>query len=140
MKKPPYLLSAAMCLALENPGRPKSYPVGNLAKQGFMITPIRLTQKDPSANQYREYPDKWIEIVPNGRVCEHTGLKHARLYTLLGNNGIARREVRVANLRNAGASQGKTLFHLGDFLRFLDRLAAEQGSGEKQAQDSGNTL
>jgi hypothetical protein len=29
------------------------------------------------------------------------------------------------------ADQGKTIFHLGDVLRFLDRMASDQGSGQK---------
>ncbi len=81
-------------------------------------------------NESKEYPDSWCEIPPNGRICAHTGLKHAKLYSLLAKGGLARQHVRVANLRDPGAKQGKTLFHLGDLLRFLDELAAQQGSGQ----------
>jgi hypothetical protein len=81
-------------------------------------------------NKTGEYPDIWCEIPPNGKTCPHTGLKHAKLYSLFTKGGLARPHVRVASLRNPGAKQGKTIFHLGDFLRFLDELAAQQGSGE----------
>jgi hypothetical protein len=84
----------------------------------------------PSPSRGSEYPDVWAEIPPNGKVCPHTGLKHAKLYSILGTGGIARRFVRVANLRDPDATQGKTLFHLGDMLRFLDAVAAKQGSGQ----------
>lgn len=80
------------------------------------------------------YPDNWTEIPPNGRVCPFCGLKHARLYSLLGKSGIARRFVRVANLREPGATQGKTLFHVGDMLRFLDHLAMRQGAGQERTK------
>jgi len=80
------------------------------------------------------YPDTWTEIPPNGKVCAHTGLKHAKLYTLLGKGGLARPYVRVANLRAPGARQGKTIFHVGDMLAFLDAWAAQQGSGELRPQ------
>jgi len=78
------------------------------------------------------YPDKWTEIPPNGKVCPFTGLKHGKLYSMLGKNGIARPHVRVANLRDPRARQGKTIFHVGDMFRFLDFLAAQQGSANKQ--------
>jgi len=78
------------------------------------------------------YPDTWTEIPPNGKVCVHTGLKHAKLYSLLGKSGIGRAYIRVANLREPGAKQAKTIFHLGDMKRFLDKLAAEQGSGQRR--------
>ncbi len=76
-----------------------------------------------------DYPDRWVEIPPNGKVCPHTGLKHGKLYTLLGAGGLARPHVRVANLRDPRAVQGKTIFHLGDMRRFLDSLARAQASG-----------
>jgi hypothetical protein len=69
------------------------------------------------------YPNRYATIPPNGRRCEFTGLGHAKLYQMLGVNGIARRKVRVANLRTPGAARGQTLFHVGDMLRFLDELA-----------------
>jgi hypothetical protein len=37
------------------------------------------------------------------------------------------------NLREPGASKGKTLFHVGDFLRYLDLHAKQQGSGEQRS-------
>lgn len=83
-----------------------------------------------------EYPDIWCEIPPNGKTCPHTGLKHAKLYSLFAKGGLARQHVRVANLRNPGAKQGKTIFHLGDFMQFLDELAAQQGFGELRKHGS----
>ena len=76
-----------------------------------------------------EYPNCYAPIPPNGKVCPHTGLRHTHLYTMLAAGGTARPHVRVVNLREPGAKKGKTLFHVGDFLRHLDRLAAQQGSG-----------
>jgi hypothetical protein len=69
------------------------------------------------------YPNRYATIPPNGRRCEFTGLGHAKLYHILSTEGIARRQVRVANLRTPGAARGQTLFHVGDMLRFLDELA-----------------
>jgi len=70
--------------------------------------------------------DRWSPIPPNGRSCQFTGLKHAKLYHLLSAGGLARKHVRVANLRTPGAKRGQTLFHVGDMLRFLDGMAREQ--------------
>ena len=72
-----------------------------------------------------EHPNRYATIPPNGRRCEFTGLGHAKLYQILGPNGVARRHVRVANLRTPGAARGQTLFHVGDMLRFLDDLAQQ---------------
>ena len=78
-----------------------------------------------------EYPNRYVTIPPNGRRCEFTGLGHAKLYQVLGPNGVARRYVRVANLRTPGAARGQTLFHVGDMLRFLDGLAQASQTSEK---------
>lgn len=75
-----------------------------------------------------QYPNCYAPIPPNGQQCPHTGLKHAKLYTLLA---TIKGRVRVANLREDGASRGKTLFHVGDMLRYLDSLAATQSSVEE---------
>ncbi len=84
-----------------------------------------LLIEEPSepANQQM---DRWCPIPPNGRSCQFTGLKHAKLYNLLGADGLARKRVRVVNLRTPGAKRGQTLFHVGDMLQFLDGLAREQ--------------
>jgi hypothetical protein len=79
-----------------------------------------------------DYPNNYAPIPGNGQSCPHTGLKHAHLYKLLGNKGAAREFVRVVNLRDPKARHGKTLFHVGDMLRFLDGLALEQGTGGKR--------
>lgn len=78
---------------------------------------------EESAARPAEYPNRYATIPPNGRRCEFTGLGHAKLYQILGADGIARPKVRVANLRMPGAARGQTLFHVGDLLRFLDELA-----------------
>ena len=72
------------------------------------------------------YPNRYTPIPPNGKRCEFTVMKHAKLYDMLSVGGIARNKVRVANLRSPGTNRGQTLFHVGDMLRFLDELAAEQ--------------
>ena len=95
---------------------------------------IEIKPNSAEDERARQYPDVWTEIPPNGKVCAHTGLKHAKLYSMLGKGGIARAYVRVANLRDPRATQGKTIFHVGDMLRFLDSLAAKQGSGELRGQ------
>ena len=79
-----------------------------------------------------DYPNSYAPIPANGKSCPHTGLKHAHLYKLLGDNGAARDFVRVVNLRDPKARHGKTLFHVGDLLRFLNNLALEQGTGRKR--------
>ncbi len=71
--------------------------------------------------------DRWSPIPPNGRSCQFTGLKHAKLYQLLSAGGDVRKRVRVVNLRTPGAKRGQTLFHVGDMLQYLDELAREQG-------------
>ena len=73
-----------------------------------------------------QYPNRYTPIPPNGKRCEFTGMKHAKLYDMLSVGGIARNKVRVANLRSPGTNRGQTLFHVGDMLRFLDELAAKQ--------------
>ena len=72
------------------------------------------------------YPDRYTPIPPNGKRCEFTGLKHAKLYHLLQAGGPVRKKVRVANLRTPGTTRGQTLFHVGDMLRYLDEMAVEQ--------------
>src|SRR5205085_6601296 len=68
------------------------------------------------------YPNRYSPIPPNGENCTFTGLKHAKLYHLLGPTGLARPHVRVVNLKAPGTKRGKTLFHVGDMLKFLDDL------------------
>jgi hypothetical protein len=80
-----------------------------------------------------DYPNCYAAIPPNGKVCGHTGLRHTHLYTMLAVEGAARPYVRVVNLREPGASKGKTLFHVGDFFRYLDWNAQQQGSGERRS-------
>jgi hypothetical protein len=81
-----------------------------------------MIEEEPMARP-ADYPNRYATIPPNGRRCEFTGLGHAKLYQILGADGIARRKVRVANLRMPGTARGQTLFHVGDMLRFLDQLA-----------------
>jgi hypothetical protein len=83
--------------------------------------------------QNADYPNCYAAIPPNGKVCSHTGLRHTHLYSMLAAGGAARPYVRVVNLREPGASKGKTLFHVGDFLRYLDLHAKQQGSGEQRS-------
>ena len=71
--------------------------------------------------------DRWCPIPPNGKSCQFTGLKHAKLYHLLSGDGHVRKHVRVVNLRTPGTARGQTLFHVGDMLQYLDKLAREQG-------------
>ena len=84
-----------------------------------------IPDEEPMAKPV-EYPNRYTPIPPNGKRCEFTGMKHAKLYHILNVGGIARNKVRVANLRSPGANRGQTVFHVGDMLRFLDELAAEQ--------------
>jgi hypothetical protein len=47
--------------------------------------------------------------------------------------------VRVVSLREEGAKRGTTLFHVGDLMRYLDKLAEEQArsrGGAQQAADA----
>ena len=76
-----------------------------------------------SDERQAEYPNLYTAIPPNGKVCPHTGLKHTHLYMLLAPGGAARAHVRVAQLRQPGARRGKTLFHVGDFFRYLESVA-----------------
>jgi len=84
-----------------------------------------IPDEEPMAKPV-EYPNRYTPIPPNGKRCEFTGMKHAKLYHILNVGGIARNKVRVANLRSPGANRGQTLFHVGDMLRFLDELATDQ--------------
>jgi hypothetical protein len=74
----------------------------------------------------REYPNAYaaLPISVPGVLCPHTGLRHAHLSKLLKPGGLAATHVRVVALREPGARHGKTLFHVGDMLRWLDKLAA----------------
>src|SRR4051812_19873675 len=78
------------------------------------------------------HPNCYSAIPPNSKTCVYTGLKHAHLYALLTGKGAARPYVRVANLKEPGSSKGKTLFHVGDMLRFLDWMSKTQGSCTEQ--------
>jgi hypothetical protein len=69
-----------------------------------------------------------LPVNTKGIVCPHTGLRHAHLAKLLKPGGMAAAYVRVVKLREPGAKQGKTLFHIGDMLKWLDDLAAQQAS------------
>ena len=95
---------------------------------------IVIEETNAAASQAME---RWSPIPPNGQRCQFTGLKHAKLYQVLGSNGVARQHMRVANLRTPGATRGQTLFHVGDMLRFLDRLAQESNT-TTSAPNSGN--
>lgn len=90
-------------------------------------------------DQNLDYPNCYAPIPPNKSMCPHTGLRHTHLYSLLNAGGAARPYVRVVNLKQPGARKGKTLFHVGDFLRYLDRLAAEQRSGVLRSPTSAAT-
>jgi len=82
--------------------------------------------------------DRWTPIPPNGQRCQFTGLKHAKCYQLLAPDGLARKHVRVVNLRTPGTKRGQTLFHVGDMFQFLDTLAREQrGEGKIEAAQVG---
>jgi hypothetical protein len=93
---------------------------------------IELTERADESRTRNDYPNVYAPIPGNRDVCTHTGLKHAHLYKLLGDGGSARDYVRVVNLRNPKARHGKTLFHIGDMLRYLDHLAEEQGTGRNR--------
>ena len=100
-----------------------------MAKLDFMS---KLLIEIPELNQpgnYKEYPNAYTPIHPNGKTCPHTGLKHAQLYKLLTHGGIARPHVRVASIKDPAARKGKTVFNIGDMLRYLDALAEQQGTG-----------
>jgi hypothetical protein len=86
-----------------------------------------LTRAEPAGN----YPNRYAPIRPNGKRCEFTGLRHAKLYHLLSAGGPVRKKVRVANLRTPGATLGQNLFHVGDMLRYLDELAGGEPAAPK---------
>ena len=77
-----------------------------------------------------KYPNRYTAVPPNGEICAFTGLKHAKCYQVL--SGPAKGKVRVVNLREDGKSRGKTLFHVGDMLRFFDSLAERQSASGQQ--------
>lgn len=91
-----------------------------------------MIEQEPMTRK-AEYPNRYTPIPPNGRRCDFTGMKHAKLYEILSAGGIARGKVRVANLRTPGANRGQTLFHVGDMLRFLDELADANGRSEGES-------
>lgn len=76
----------------------------------------------------QEYPQAYaaLPVNNNGSLCPHTGLRHAHLAKLLRPGGLAAGYVRVVALKEPGARHGKTLFHIGDMLRWLDFLASTQ--------------
>lgn len=93
---------------------------------------FELNGQDTGRHPALEYPNTYAPIPANGASCIHTGLKHAHMYKLLSDEGGARSFVRVVNLKTPKARHGKTLFNIGDMLRYLDHLAQQQGSGESR--------
>lgn len=89
-----------------------------------------LEVKEAASNyDGKGYPNCYRTIPSNGEICTYSGLKHAKLYKMLSENGCARPYVRTVQLRDPGAAKGVTLYHVGDLMRYLDKLAAEQISG-----------
>lgn len=95
-----------------------------LAPDSTLAAKVNLTIPVPALGLNRFSP-----IVPNGRLCPVSGLKHASLYRLLV-HGPARRHVRVCNLRQPGQVRAQTLFHVGDLLAYLSRLSETQRASE----------
>lgn len=93
---------------------------------------VELDTSNAGAGETNPYPNRYVPIVPNGCICQWTGLKHGHLYKLLGPQGRAHDFVRVVVLKEPRARHGKTLFHLGDMLQFLDSMAEQQGTGFKR--------
>ncbi len=89
---------------------------------------------ESAATAESNYPNAYTAIPPNGKTCPHTGLAHSHLYQLLSEAGLARPYVRTLSLRQPGSHKGKSLFHVGDFLAFLDALASQQGSGVRRGE------
>jgi hypothetical protein len=77
-----------------------------------------------------KYPNAYAALPKNSKevTCPHTGLHHAHLAKLLKPGGLAAGHVRVIALREPGARHSKTLFHVGDMLKWLDGLAAKQST------------
>lgn len=85
-----------------------------------------IYQRNEPAEPARDpYPNAYVAVPPNGRLCKITGLGHSKLHCLLS-HGAAARHVRTIRLREPGAARGKFLFHSGDMLRWLDSVAAAQ--------------
>jgi len=95
---------------------------------------------ESSATAESTYPNAYTAIPPNGKTCPHTGLGHSHLYQLLSEAGLARPYVRTLSLRQPGSRKGKCLFHVGDFLAFLDALASQQGSGLRRGEPSAENI
>ncbi len=90
-----------------------------------MATKFSLQDTGNAANP--EAADRWQRVPPNGRTCPITTFGHAKLYSLLGPDGLARKAgVRVVNVREPGAKRGILLFNVPDMLAWLNSLAQEQ--------------
>lgn len=92
-----------------------------------------IIEDPPVENTANRYPNAYMPVVPNGQICSVTGLRHAKLYHLLG-RGEASKHVRTVILKEPGAARGKLLFHVGDMLRWLDGLAEAQAAERKAEQ------
>jgi hypothetical protein len=93
-----------------------------------MNTSFQIENPEPPRSAY---PNCYAPVPPNrGGPCPHTGLKHCHLMKLL--KGPARKHVRTVYLREPGARHGKTVFHVGDALKFLDSQAEQQRLSEMQ--------
>jgi hypothetical protein len=90
-----------------------------------------IVTENTQPQDYRRYENRYVPVPPNGKTCPISGLKHAHLYRLLL-RGPAGRHVRVVSLREPGATRGRLLYHAGDFLHWLDTLAATQRSQKVQ--------
>ncbi len=93
---------------------------------------LEMVIEEESSNS--EFQNCYAAIPPNGKICPFSGLRHTHIYKMLADGGAVRPYVRVVNLREPGTTKGKTLFHVGDFMRYLDWNARQQGSGTKRKE------
>ena len=101
---------------------------------------IEIPEPTQTSAKTHEYPNAYSAIPPNGKSCPHTGLKHSQLYKLLTHQGAARPYVRVASIKDPGASKGKTVFHIGDMFRYLDGIAQQQGTGNRRMPEEDSPM
>jgi hypothetical protein len=137
---------------LENPGKAGDFSIAEirvLAQSAAALSSV-FKAKLPAAEESSKFPagyitkqdvdlivdavlDRMYRRVPApaakgsaGGQCPFTGLNRGQFYELFKLRKNGKSVIRSVSLREDGETRGARFYHVGDSLRQMDRLAAEQ--------------